>query len=219
MFAREFFLPQHRSDLPKVPACSACNNRKASLEHYALTVLPLGGRHTHAMANAQNMLPKRLERNARLLRHIRSGIRPVIMQRDSGLLVRANVLPIDGDQIEELFSFIGRGLLWHHFGVLLAEDDEAIAKTLTAPNAEYFERELFARAGQHLLTCALGEDTVVYEGFQTPDCLQGSAWMIRMYGGLVFAASGPAKDSVASTIGVLTGPVKLESAGVGLDRS
>ena len=43
--SREFFLPEKRAGLPKVPACKACNNAKATLEHYLTAVMPFGGRH------------------------------------------------------------------------------------------------------------------------------------------------------------------------------
>ena len=34
VFAREFFLVDRRANLPKVPACQACNSAKSGLEHY-----------------------------------------------------------------------------------------------------------------------------------------------------------------------------------------
>lgn len=43
VFAKEFFLPPHRDNLPKVPTCSRCNGHKSKLEHYAVAVLPFGG--------------------------------------------------------------------------------------------------------------------------------------------------------------------------------
>jgi hypothetical protein len=34
VIAREFFPIDERSNLPKVPSCVSCNNKKAKLEHY-----------------------------------------------------------------------------------------------------------------------------------------------------------------------------------------
>jgi 5-methylcytosine-specific restriction endonuclease McrA len=52
VFAREFFLPSDRADLPQAPICGECNNEKSKLEHYLTTVLPFGGRHP---ASAENL--------------------------------------------------------------------------------------------------------------------------------------------------------------------
>jgi 5-methylcytosine-specific restriction endonuclease McrA len=38
VFAREFFLVDRRANLPKVPACQACNGAKSDLEHYLTAV-------------------------------------------------------------------------------------------------------------------------------------------------------------------------------------
>ena len=46
IFAREFFLPSARANLPQAPICEQCNNEKSKLEHYLTTVLPFGGRHS-----------------------------------------------------------------------------------------------------------------------------------------------------------------------------
>jgi hypothetical protein len=40
VFARELFLKSRRANLPKVPACNACNQKKSVLEHYVTTLLP-----------------------------------------------------------------------------------------------------------------------------------------------------------------------------------
>jgi HNH endonuclease len=46
--AKEFFLKEDRGNLPQVPACLECNGKKAKLEHYLLSVLPLGSRRPDA---------------------------------------------------------------------------------------------------------------------------------------------------------------------------
>lgn len=66
MIARGFFLPSQRANLPQVPACSSCNNAKSQLKHHLLTVLPFGARHSTASRTLNELVPGRLERNARL---------------------------------------------------------------------------------------------------------------------------------------------------------
>ena len=72
VFAREFFLIYDRNDLPKVPACSKCNRDKSEMEHYAVSVLPFGGRHATALVYLE-MVPKRLQRNPPLHRSLVEG--------------------------------------------------------------------------------------------------------------------------------------------------
>jgi hypothetical protein len=73
VFARSFFLEHRRENLPKVPACTVCNNEKSKLEHYLATVLPFGGRHDDAHRNLEELVPSRLGGNARLHRELAEG--------------------------------------------------------------------------------------------------------------------------------------------------
>jgi hypothetical protein len=215
VFARQFFLPSQRTGLPKVPACKACNGHKSTLEHYAATVLPFGGRHSGALSNLQTMVPKRLDRNAPLRDRIREGMRPVVVHQPDGLAIPAGLVPLDYGPIEELFGLIGRGLLWHHFGALLGEGDVVTVHALNGWHEQFFQDHFFSLVGEHVLTQDLGQGTVVYQGFQTSDCPQGSVWRIRFYGGIQLASSGGGGDSIASGIGVITGPAAWEADAAG----
>jgi hypothetical protein len=63
IFAKEFFLENKRGNLPQVPACDACNNKKFELEHYLTSVLPFGGQHSDSIDNLSSKVPKRLRKN------------------------------------------------------------------------------------------------------------------------------------------------------------
>jgi hypothetical protein len=76
VFAREFFLADQRANLPKVPACEACNNAKSKLEHYLTAVLPFGGQHADGLAHLTEMVPGRLARNQKLARGLSAGRNP-----------------------------------------------------------------------------------------------------------------------------------------------
>ena len=76
VFARSFFVVRVRDNLPQVPACEACNNRKADLERYLTTVLPFGGLHPDAHENLVEQVPRRLTNNLRLPRELAAGRRP-----------------------------------------------------------------------------------------------------------------------------------------------
>jgi len=75
IFARKFFVESARANLPQAPVCATCNNEKSELEHYLTAVLPFGGRHPDALENLVSMVPKRLQRNAKLHRVLSAGVR------------------------------------------------------------------------------------------------------------------------------------------------
>src|ERR1700730_13608854 len=70
---KKFFLEEKRGNLPQVPACRRCNNRKSELEGYLMTVLPFGAKHADAARNLQTLVPPRLENNAKLFRKLQKG--------------------------------------------------------------------------------------------------------------------------------------------------
>ena len=108
VIAREFFLPQHRNDLPAVPACDACNHKKSVLEHYVTVLLPFGGRHTSAQANLHQVW-KRLIRNQRLRDELGQRQGHVWAQDHSGLMLQMMTLPVDAAKLLALFRWITRG--------------------------------------------------------------------------------------------------------------
>ena len=70
---KKFFLEEQRGNLPQVPACRHCNNRKSELEAYLMTVLPFGAKHAGAAELLTKLVPPRLEKNAKLARKLRKG--------------------------------------------------------------------------------------------------------------------------------------------------
>jgi hypothetical protein len=116
VFAREFFLVDRRANLPKVPACTACNGAKSQLEHYLTAVMPFGGRHADGLTHLSGMVPGRLARNQKLARQLSAGLSSVIVP---GRETPAMTVPIDPDKVGGLFALIAKGLVWHHWQVLL----------------------------------------------------------------------------------------------------
>ena len=70
---RKFFLEERRGNLPQVPACRSCNNRKSELESYLMTVLPFGAKNVDAGTILTKLVPPRLEKNAKLNRKLTRG--------------------------------------------------------------------------------------------------------------------------------------------------
>lgn len=105
VFARQFFLIEHRDQLPKVPACSDCNNRKSQLEHYLATILPFGGRHRHSRRMLDEMVPPRLARNRKLHADIRSSLKP-IWSNEGGYAIRTSGIALDPDKLLRLLDYV-----------------------------------------------------------------------------------------------------------------
>lgn len=179
VFAREFFLLKQRGNLPQVPVCDQCNNEKSRLEHRLTALLPFGGRHADALTNLETMVPKRLAKNARLQRELAHGRDTTWNRSEGGLLLQQMTLPVDG-QLEKLFGYIAKGLLWHHWKVRLTNDHTVVVGLVPDNFLDPFSKVPPDRR----VIGNLGGGTVAYQGLQGDDYPEVSAWEFTMYGGL-----------------------------------
>jgi hypothetical protein len=112
VLAREFVLERYRANLPKVPACDACNNNKSKLETALTALLPFGARHADAAENLNTLVPKRLRRNNALRSQIARGVgSPKWVLSTSGLWQRTSIVAIDTKQLEAWIAFLTVGLV------------------------------------------------------------------------------------------------------------
>lgn len=201
--ARAFVAEALRGEIPIVPACLACNGKKAGLEHYAASVLPFGGRHQGASASLTDVA-KRLAKNKRLHRELRDGqIR--IWSQERGLTMPCLSIPIDGEKIEGLVGYVVRGLLFHHWNVALGSDYSVEAYSLTGRGGQTFERYLGMRAAQRV-TGDIGKSVTLYRGVQALDDPRISMWEVSLFGG--FKTVGNDLRTVSTKFGVMTGPIE-----------
>lgn len=203
VLARGFVAVEHRREIPKVPACAACNGKKATLEAIFTAVLPFGGRHADASDNLTGNVPKRLEKNRKLHRVLATGQSRVWSREPSGLLVNNMALPLDGERLVELVGLIVRGLMFHHWGVALGPDMRIEALSLTRYGEALFDRYSKMNARQRA-TDNIGNGALVYKGAQGVDNDAVSFWQLSIYGGMMMA-SDDGKD-FTSSFGVMTGP-------------
>ena len=208
VFAREFFLPEDRNNLPKVPACSKCNGNKSELEHYVTMVLPFGGRHESAKANLREMIPKRLKKNIRLHHLLKNGSTKVWVNQNK-LLIPTIALPFDSDRLKALFELITRGLLWFHWGVYLTQDHIIDVIMFTRRGEEYFEKNFISLRPRACVRGNLGKGTIVYYGAQGVDCPEISVWYFSLFGGVVLCDLKDSLVETSSRIGVMTGPKEI----------
>ena len=99
--AREFCPGTARENLPKVPACVACNNAKSKLEHYVLAVLPMGSLLPSAAAAIIEQVGPRLAKNEALRRQLASGQQMRWSRTPDGRWQESVALPFDTTKLSE----------------------------------------------------------------------------------------------------------------------
>lgn len=208
VFARKFFLPSQRDNLPQVPACEVCNGKKSKLEHYLASVLPFGGRHDDALDNLANMVPGRLARNKRLRRELANGMSRIWVKEATGLYVRSVSIPFNGEALEELLKYIIKGLMWHHWKVLLDETCFVETYSLTAYGVQFFESHVGLRAKERVAV-TIGNGTFGYRGALGIDNQQVSVWEFSVFGRLLLTENNSASDACVG-IGGYTGPIRVK---------
>ena len=222
VFAREFLPVEQRSNISQVPACNPCNGEKAALEHYLTAVLPFGGRHADAMENLETAVPPRLAKNQKLHRSLAKDQSRVWTREKSGLLVPSLTVPIDSNKLERLISFITRGLMWHHWNVVLGPDCFVDVHSLTGHCERVFHSFNKMQVKDRVAN-DIGAGAFVYKGIQGVDNPAVSIWELSIYGGMKMA-SADGKD-LMSKFGVMTGPKRIQdratelSTPTGLHRS
>jgi len=188
---RKFFLEERRGNLPQVPACKRCNNRKSELEAYLMTVLPFGAKNADAAEILAKLVPPRLEKNAKLQRKLRRGY-----ERSGG-----TAIPFEHKPLEELFAMIAKALAFQYFGVRLGSGYSSIASLFANEGAAFFAQML--STGKARVSGDFGEGTFKYDGAQSKDDPQLTMWRFEIYGGVDFGGdpyvNGPSSLAIAVT--------------------
>ena len=186
VFPRELFQKEQRDSLPKVPSCNKCNNEKSRLEHYLLSVLPFGATHQNAHKALSIDVKKRLGNNKKLHNELRKGFGYKQVLAKGNILERRLTIKLDSDILHEFIGFIGRGLIWHHWGKYLPLS--CSYKTFTpSPIGMEFVSDLFNLTSTLRVDVRLGDDTVRYKGVMSEIDDGISIWAIQMLGGITVA--------------------------------
>jgi hypothetical protein len=203
VFAREFFLPDKRNNLPQVPACERCNREKSELEHYLTAVLPFGGRHKDAYTNLRKMASRRLEKNLSLARQITYG-RKNIWSKENSLFQLSMKIPFDFSKLSQLIIFIIKALMWHHWDILLTSESFIRAGCLKN-EFELLFNNFFQGNAKQRVEVDLGNGTIEYEGAQGVDIHnQFSIWKFSVYGGVKLGDDPTAPSETSNFIWGLT---------------
>lgn len=174
-----------RADLPKVPCCETCNNRKSRTEHYVATVLPFGGRHATARETLEAVRP-RLIKNQRLARELAAGMQDHVTTDGTvgkRLLVRT-------EMIEAFADDLVRGLSCHHWGERLTEQGDYFSALLHPEFDEMLSRQLAALNGA-TVDGDLADGHLLYFAKRAPAEPIFALWRIEFLGGAQFGNGGP----------------------------
>ena len=184
VIARAFFLDDEQVSLPKVPACAICNNAKSRLEHYVVSVLPMGGMHRRADETIAEQVGPRLARNEALRRALEHGRRDRFIRGPDLIWREGMSVPFDGQKLSELSCYIAIGLAWHHWRIQLAPTAFASGRTFSPQGAMDFESMLAhfppARRAEH----SYGNGEFSYCGGYLDTNPNVTFWQMWFYGGV-----------------------------------
>lgn len=111
-------------------------------------------------------------------------------------------IPFDGSAMERLYEYIVRGLVWHHWKVLLGHDVLVKAGFLVDVGRRMFEHLLMLEAAERV-SVNLGDGVFVYEGAQAKDCPEFTVWRMSFYGGAILkGASNDPLNNCTTAYGI-----------------
>ena len=211
--AREFFPLDRRDNLPQVPACPECNNKKSFLETYLTAVLPFGNTGARARDFLEQKVAPRIANNKRLARELGAGLQKEYVSYDGGhtwLVVMT--LKFDSSKVIELFKFIAKGLAFQHWGVFLPDAEVVVyGDFLHSFGASAMESMLRSSATNRTGEVTLGDGVFKYEGVQDPKHAALTIWRMTLYG--VVMDGGEKSPASRVTAGyVMTAPRDLKDA-------
>ncbi|TQO83690.1 HNH endonuclease [Vibrio cholerae] len=205
VFPREFFQVEHRNQLPKVPACSKCNNEKSKLEHYLTTVLPFGGTHIDSQKALEIDVPKRLSKNRKLSSKLHESMSDIFVQSVAGSSEKRLGFGIDIEKLHALAGYIGRGLIWYHWKIYLPEGCIFKAFTPSSAGMEFLTYLFNLSTEYRVNTVSLGVDTIRYKGVMSQDNSGLSIWAVQFLGGLTLVDESSNSVFENSFVAVITG--------------
>ena len=182
VFPREFFQIHERQNLPKVPACKNCNNKKSALEHYLTATLTFGATHRNSIDALSIDTAKRLSRNNKLFQEHRSNLSKHTYF-DGTLVTTTSTLKLEPEYLTEFVAYVALGLLWHHWKIILPKGFSYQAFMPSTKGAE-FVTNLFNLNSNMYIHESLGDETMRYKGIASEVDVGLSVWAIQLLGGM-----------------------------------
>jgi hypothetical protein len=207
IFARGFFSVDDRANLPQVPSCATCNSAKSQLETYLTAVLPFGGQTPDAVTLLEQHVPKRLEANAKLHRKLSEGAQSERLASDNAAEVM--MLPFDGQQVEQLFVYVVKGLHFHHWKQVVLQDCIVRAGTLSAVGQDFFD-QILSMNGTRVTGC-VGRNVFEYEGVKSLEHPWITIWKFKAYGGVQVGGDPDLPDETSNVVYAYSAPNSMGS--------
>ncbi|CAB3976166.1 hypothetical protein BCO9919_07522 [Burkholderia cenocepacia] len=182
--AREFCPGTARENLPKVPACVACNNAKSKLEHYVLAVLPMGSLLPSAAAAIIEQVGPRLAKNEALRRQLASGQQMRWSRTPDGRWQESVALPFDTTKLSELGCYIALGLAWHHWQTQLVPNAPARASLFSNASLQLFEQLVASQNVGARVEGSFGDGVFAYRGMRDRANPVTTWWQMTFFGGV-----------------------------------
>ncbi len=207
IFPRELFQVEQRDLLPKVPSCEECNNEKSKLEHYLTAVLPFGATHSNAKKALSIDAAKRLDRNRKLHKKLKDGFGYMRVPSEKGGFEERQAVNLDYEILHDLVGFIGRGLMWHHWGKYLPLNFSFTVFT-PSPSGMEIVSDLLQMSSNLRVDVQLGDDTVRYKGVMSEIDEGLSIWAIQLLGGMTISDESLRYVFKNSFVAMITGSTK-----------
>ncbi|MGY6241526.1 HNH endonuclease (plasmid) [Burkholderia ambifaria] len=182
--AREFCPRAARDNLPKVPACVACNNAKSKLEHYVLAVLPMGSLLAGSATAIIDQVGPRLVKNEALRRQLAVGQQTRWIRTADGQWHESLMLPFDTIKLSELTCYIALGLAWHHWQTQLVPNAPVRASLFSSSGLQLFEQAISTQAPSARAEGSFGDGVFVYRGVRDHANPATTWWQMTFFGGV-----------------------------------
>lgn len=185
VIARAFFPDELRAGLPQVPACLRCNSLKSDLETYLAAVLPIAGNHA-VTEDLRERVGRSIAKNAKLRREIVEGFD----KRRSVSKAGAHATDFRGHVLLDYATYVGKGLLFHHFGTVLGPEYEAHGLAIDVVGQKAFD-DMFSkfRLVTEVVEEVFANGALTYRGIAATEDPHVSSWQVCLYGGLNMGVS------------------------------
>jgi hypothetical protein len=211
VIAREFFLEDHRSGIPKVPSCSVCNVLKSKMENYAVTIFPFGSIHSEARAMLGDKVARRLDKNKKLKSFLGKELERVWAPSEHDLVFPTSSFPIDFEKLIPLFEMIAKGLIYYHWKAYVPSDYIIRIMTLTSEGLLFFKKNMLTLSQDFHVQQKIGNEVFYYEGTRGSADPAFTAWHFSFYRSLNIGSPDENNVMEPAHICAMTGPKNIES--------
>jgi len=208
VIGKKFFPQPLRGNLPKVPACKECNNKKGDLERYAMAVFPFGSSHPAGEEMLRTKVEARLKKDQRLHRQLRQGQRDVPVVNPNGTTETRFAIPLDDEKALTLFAMIIKGLLWHHCQSPLPSAYVVRLFSFTDVGIGLFRQHILSLSQEQFQMIVLAEGAFQYEFTRNTQDPFFSVWVLNIYGLLSMCDITADGQLLRCHVAALTGPAE-----------